>query len=612
MKATAMDPGERTMDVYERLPGYSLPPLVPFIPPTTDALVTGFRARPNFATRWLIRTIGPLTGAQRFFRRLAGPEQEHYLRRIHSRLLIHPLLNAATVALDDDPRCRDAIMRSTTLIAATREFYLEMKSGRLAPDRVKEQPCEMGQFPNLFATSLLPQERSVRLFKSARSSRIAVLAGGRTFLLELGDDRWSPAEIASRLRVILDTVGSNPAAQTGVGLIASASARWQEKLFPEIEARPENAESLAALRHTFLTLSLDHDASPRSAAEAARLAHSGNPGNRWMRSTFNLVVFGNGRAAAICSFSGYLDGNTMGRASSEIQTRGLRQPCPKLESAVPATAPRDMELRWNLEPEWLRTAASDVAEIQDSHESTFELENAGTRYFTDRQLKPVPAFTIAMQLALKRLTGKMGLSQFLGMSMYRCLGVKTTNVTTPETERFIAALLADGSDRSALAAQLDAAIESQIQQCRRARSELGFNTALGLFFSSRSRAQAWWLGVLMRLLRQVGSAAHFGQMEVIVSHINIYPGVRLIGRPGIRLPRGPLALHYQLFPNVAVLTVMPNADGKLTSAAFISALRQAVEEIGEIARPVIDRRPVEGRTATPAPPPHEPRKVAVV
>ena len=106
-------------------------------------------------------------------------------------------------------------------------------------------------------------------------------------------------------------------------IITSVSDRTQAKLFSQIRGHRINEQSLEIMKHTFLVLCLDLDSRPANAQEIAQFSHIGNLNNRWWHSSLQLVVFGNSQAAAIGSFSAYIDGNVMMRGISKISTKGF-------------------------------------------------------------------------------------------------------------------------------------------------------------------------------------------------------------------------------------------------------------------------------------------------
>ena len=61
--------------------------------------------------------------------------------------------------------------------------------------------------------------------------------------------------------------------------------------------------------------------------------------------------------------------------------------------------------------------------------------------------------------------------------------------------------------------------------------------------------------------------------DVLVSHPEIYPGVPIVGRPGIRLPYvNCFGLHYQMMADKTVITMMPGTRWSIPNEELIEVL----------------------------------------
>ncbi|MCC6857356.1 MAG: choline/carnitine O-acyltransferase [Bryobacterales bacterium] len=578
-----MTPGERSTDLYEQISSYPKPPLVPL--PTFDDFSAwqrvGFVDRP--LTRLVLKAYYRAAGLTAFQRRL--PEElEDLLRHTNTRgpALFAPVISASLV-LKDDPRITDPLRRAATLVLAVRDLHDDVMSGRLEPDCYRGQVLEMGQYPNLFSTSTIVENKRARVFKSTVVSRIAVLCGGRFFIVEIGEkDRMSAEELAAVLEGIAQSGAS--AAPLSPGILTCATHVRQVRAFHRLGLNPVNAESLEAMRHTLATLCLDLESAPGSDAEAARLAQAGNPRNRWFQSSLQLVVFGNARGCAICNFSAFLDGNTMMRGTAEIQRRAATWPLagapPENGPAAPAP-PR--ELQWEVPPRFLQDAERDFQSVFDGQQATFAIPEFGRRFFSEHAADPVPAFILALQMTGKRLTGRAPqVWQFLSMSRYRCMDLSTAMVTTPEVLRFIESL--ESAPAGELGQLLRQALHSQVEECRRARRCLPVEVLLSLYLRSVKSPLAGLYVTFLQLLAAGGlrllGLAGAPRREVIVSHPEIYPEVPLVGRPGVRLPYVKyFGLHYQIFDDRIVLTMMPGVRWPVPNGELVAALTESLERL---------------------------------
>ncbi|MFN2169493.1 MAG: choline/carnitine O-acyltransferase, partial [Anaerolineae bacterium] len=332
------------------------------------------------------------------------------------------------------------------------------------------------------------------------------------------------------------------------------------------------------------TVCLDLDGRPERPDEAALQAHAGNPDNRWYHASLQLVVFGNARAACICNFTTYLDGNTMMRGGAEIQRRGAAWELDGPDAVAGAEMAPARQLIWQIPPQARERARMDVDSVRDNQQATFQIDGYGQKRFQELGLPPVPGFLLALQLASNRLVdGSAQISQFLTMSRYRCMDLTTAMISTPEVMRF-ADYLAQGHIDGAQARTLaEEAIAAQVQAQRRARQFLPLPTAISLFARSRSGLgqilREGLMSLRARALVRSGTVREI-RREVLVSHPEIYPEIPVVGRPGVRLPYVKYyGLHYQMFPDHTVITMMPGMAWEVPNAGFVEELLSSLEEL---------------------------------
>jgi len=582
---------ERTADIYERIAAYPRPPLAP-LPPLDEIDILGhFGVKDTLLGRAVVKTGMRLAGFNRFYKDL--PQNlETLMRRSNLRGAgLFSLVNSATLALADDPRQPDALDRAVSLILAARELYVDLSTGKLPPDRYRDQVLEMGQYPNLFSTALTVEGRVARLFKSKKRSQLAVLVGGRIYLLEIGEPEQDlePAALREALERIVQSArekGFLPV-DRGVGVLTSAKHTTQLRVFGQLQQDPTNREALRAIRHSFVTLCLDLDDEPDSVVEAARLAQSQNLHNRWQHASLQFVVFGNGKACTLCNFNAYVDGNPMMRGSAELQRRAARMP---LASASQATGhlPEAVELEWHVPDKLIDLALRDVEWVRDSQQATFEIPGVGKKNFENSGVAPVSGFVLAVQTAAKELIGDhASVLQYLTMSKYCCMGLANADATTPEAKRFVDTFLAGATDREQALQLLREADASQRQAYRQARRYLPFSDVLSLFMSTRKGLGRAYVTALLGLsmfgLRLLGQIDR-KDVEIVLSHPEIFPEVPVVGRPGIRLPYVRyFGLHYQILDDKTVVTYMPSVGWKVPNKELHEKLSRAFEEIAALA-----------------------------
>ncbi len=588
MDPVSLQPNERTRDLYEQIAAYAKPPLVPL--PSLDDTETleQYGISGGRLARSIVRAAGLVTGFSSFLKR-PPEETEQFLRRVNLRgvALFAPVVSASLV-LRNDPRDLDPLTRAAMLVRAALDLHDDIRSGRLEPDRHRGQMLEMGQYPNLFGTSLIIESGVPRVFKSARADRIAVVVGSRFYVVALGDSpkTVSVEDIRSTLAELIERVRGDVSDKRAVspGILTCGSDRTQRVVFSELTTECTNRESLVAMRHTLFALCLDFEDSPTSMAESLRLVHSGNRANRWFHASLQIVVFRNSVAGFICAFSAYLDGNVMIRAGAECQRRAETLPAPIGGLALASRRLPVRELEWSIDEAALRLAEIDIERVQDDQTATFTI-GIGRRELGYPDSSPVPAFVVALQLALSRLLPeRTSITQFLSMSRYRCMDLVTGEVATSETERFVKYVEEERcGDLEAARRILKAAIESQTVAYRRARRQLPLDEAATLYLATRSKLQRRVILAVstttLVTLRRLRLQRRRGR-QVILSHPRIEPEVLLLGRPGVRLPYVKhFGLHYQIHEHDIVLTVMPSLSWTVPNRGLIAELKRGLDTV---------------------------------
>ncbi|MEK7785154.1 MAG: choline/carnitine O-acyltransferase, partial [Chloroflexota bacterium] len=427
-----------------------------------------------------------------------------------------------------------------------------------------------------------------RIFKSANFSQITVVVARRFYLLKIGDlgPETTIEQLEEALTGLVQAAQHNrlQADEPAPGILTCADHATQCKAFRQLQKIGINVESLSAIRHSLLTLCLDLDSNPASYAEAAYLAHSGNCANRWHHSSLQLVVFGNAKACAICSFSAYLDGNTMMRAAAEIQKRAAARPLSNGLSRNAACLTPAVELRWQISGDLIRRARQDLQTVLDNQQATFEIEGLGQSFFAAHAVEPIPAFVVALAMTTKQLTGRaVGIVQFLAASKYRCLGLAVASVSTPEVKRFVDYLDGDDAQHAQTAALLREAIISQERECRKVRQRLPLAEIIALFVLSKKGVSRLYVTLVVALafalLRLFGLYRPV-ENEVAVSHPVICPEAPVVGRPGARLPyQKYFGLHYQILEDRIIVTVMPSVRWMIPNVELIAVLSENLKRI---------------------------------
>lgn len=577
---------ERTQDVFERVPNTPDAPS-PSLPAVSDLedLERHGLVRLTPASRRLLRAALRAAGYTKFHETLEV-EAERLLRSTNMRAdkLFGPAYSA-TIALADDPRPLSALERAASLVVGAVHLCEDVMSGALTPDHHQGEPLEMGQYPNLFSTSMWIEGGRSRLFKSRRFDQIGVVVGRRIFVMPLGDlAALRAGDVLRGLERIVEEARSAPAIadHDAPGALSSGASRTLSAAFSRMRTERTNERSLLELRDCMFVLALDLDRAPATVADVALQTHVGNVANRWYLASLQLVVFGNARAGGICAFPAYLDGNVMMRAGAEIQRRARVVDLTPATSGTRLAPPR--QLTWRLRATDVRRAWRDVETIRDRQPATFESRVVGRDFFAERRLDAVACFVLALARALVRCEGELpDIVQLVTVSKYRCVPVGGAVVSTAEVRAVVAAL-SSGEPRARLRELIASALASQRRECRVERSRLSLRWTVEAFLRTRrglARARSTCAlavaGAGLTALRAIPRA------RVILSHPEIASEVPMLGRPGVRLPYvSRFGLHYQMFQDRIMMTFMPGTGWSTSNARFVEALEAALAELVEL------------------------------
>ncbi len=578
---------ERTQDIYEIISGYPKPPVIPL--ETTQQLYKkqafGLSVKP-FINR-VVKALLAIAGFNKFISYL--PDNiENLLRHINLRgpALFAPVVSAA-LAITDDPRHPTPADRATALVLAAYSLHKDIHSAQLPPDEYKGQILEMGQYPNLFSTNIIIENKKPRLYKTNSTSQIAVYYAEQIYIVTIDDP--NAKEIEVRLRDTFNEIIKNQSnvksdkLPASAGILTSASDRTQIRAFTVMHNNKINQASLEKLRHCFLTVCFDLDEKPASYSNSALKTQSSNFANRWNHTSIQIVIYNNSKTCLLCNFSTYIAGNTMVRAAAELQKRALQVTIPK--ETMPSGNPLPLlRLKWEIPQIFIQQAKKDIQSILDTQQAIFTIENTGRTFFESRSIRAIPVFIIALQMAVKQLTGEYSrISQFLSMSKFCCMDLATAMISTPEVLHFVDLFIYRKEDTEKLIPILKEAIVSQTREEHKARERISFSTMFPLFKYSikgkRRIINSLLLKIIMLFLYKSGSLRTL-RREIIVSHPAISPEVQVLGRPGVRIPyASKFGLHYQIFEEKIIISMMPGLKWNIPNIVLIKSVEDNIEKI---------------------------------
>jgi hypothetical protein len=505
--------------------------------------------------------------------------------------LYSPVISA-TIALCSDSRNLSAVERAAMLICGTIELKNDLFSGKLSPDFDKGRPLEMGQYPNLFATSQIVESKKARLYKSDLKDQITVISNGNFYILDLTNIDCAKdlnIVIYNLKEIVFDSKTNNAAGFLSPGVITAANNPVQIRIFNKLIKKEVNRSSLRLLRESLFTVCLDIDSYPETYEEAAKIAHSENQFNRWFHSSLQLVVFGNSKAGIIINFSANIGGNNMMRAASEIYKRSQLYKNHSHSRTDKIEPVRFKKLLWEIDKEQIKNAEISLNKIKDhdNDSATFNIEQIGIRNFPNYEKQIVPIFVLALHSASKIfINHHPGIIQFLTTSRYRYMDLTRPNVTTDEAMDFIDYIGRESFDVEQAKEKLSAALESQLRKMRESRRQITINEQISYFIMTRKGLSKIYNNILhwiRIILLWLTGFFKLNKTEIIISHPQIFKEAPIIGRPGIRIPYAKyFGLHYQIMEGNITVTMMPGINWMISNEKFIRELENQLKKIEKI------------------------------
>lgn len=191
---------------------------------------------------------------------------------------------------------------------------------------------------------------------------------------------------------------------------------------------------------------------------------------------------------------------------------------------------------------------------------------------------------VALAMAAKKFTGKTPtITQFLTMSRFRYTDMVTANIVTPEVSECLRLYEQPVFDPLMVKEQLVNAERSQGVVTRQVRKHLSLMMIIPLYIRTlsgwRLQLSDFLYNITMLKLQLLGLLRN-QEREILVSHPEIYPETPYVGRPGVRIPYARyFGLHYQIFDERTVLTIMPGMRWRVPNQALFDEIRLSLEKI---------------------------------
>jgi hypothetical protein len=576
-------PESRTEDlIYERHSAYT----EPVDPPPVESPE---HYRRSLAEEYGVSPIlaGPfalLSGLDETVKRFRNDPKafEKALRTINTREPLYSFRSlSATSVLRNEDRQTTAIERAARLVTAAYEFYQEIKNGTAKQDAFGNRPMEMGQYGNLFGTCIHPSRATLDIYKTKQDSYIAVFYQGAAYRVDVADGSGpkSTEEILAALKGIVEN-RHKPHEPYPIGVLSGGNAWRRTRNMLALRRHEANRDSLSVLSDALFTLSLDLHLKPATYADTAFAIHSGNLGNRWFFASTQLVVFGNGNAGAVFSFSCTLDGNTMARFGSELYQRAQAIEISPQRKAI---APTVTELQWHVSPKaWRETHAEDAREI--CHQPVYyEIPDMGDDFFRSQDFRPDGIFNVAVLWASAELMGYTPnipgrrriprILEHVSLAVHSGMGLNMASIGTPEARQFIDAVIS-GSDDNKTRELLLKALDAHKARIHEARTVTDTMPLVMLTANMTGILHKPFAFALMKM------ALDF---DIITSQPMLLDGVEFVSRAGACLPYlSCLGLHYNILRGRITMTLMPSTKQKFAAQAFGPKVEENLRRIARI------------------------------
>ena len=237
------------------------------------------------------------------------------------------------------------------------------------------------------------------------------------------------------------------------------------------------------------------------------------------------------------------------------------------------------ELNWQIADAAIERARKNIEPVIDNQQATFVIDGIGKTLFRQYGLQPVPVFMLAIDMAVRKHTGKHGaISQYLSMSKYRCMNLANANSTTAEVKRFTEFTEQENFNTTEAFALMKEAVKSQIDAYRSARKYLSMSNMISLFLNSKKGfakvAVSLLLGLVIFKLKIFGLYKSEAP-EIPASHPDIFPEVPVVGRPGIKLPYiRYFGFHYQIMDDKTIITYMPSTRWRVSNKELTETIKE--------------------------------------
>lgn len=486
-----------------------------------------------------------------------------------------PLLDTSWACLLESlPTPLDREIAATGLVFAALRARQQIVGGTWAPDEENGEPLDNGAYDRFFGFSVAPDTRKSLAIRQAYSRHIIVAVAGRFFRVEMVV-RGKAIARAALLAALRGCVAQANRTPCGLGGLSAAGAADLYEGYRELCAVQDNLSSLRMLADSILVLCLD-DTSPDSDVDVGYELQSGRHDNRWHLHATQLVVFRNSRAGIV--------GNTA------IGLFG--QPALRLASAIAAEWPVLCKFKGTdagpapIFPLLWQVRSSRRRSVEQFCESLYEKspDNILSLPFSSRDAQALgigknTAFFLLLHAAFaEHLDGSPPGAVFQLVSERHLQGgsVGDNRVTRPSMLEFAGMLRAS----------------ARPEQLRRVAQQAEVDYRRGVFDAKMRHTQRYilhdeanqrlprrWFSLVSR-----GLTAMRAERELLrVSQLTLPPGVRLIGRFGVRAGVPTSIWGHPFFrPDSTLFVATQGTQAPLSRAEFRARFTEKTELLRRI------------------------------
>ncbi|KAI5841807.1 Choline/Carnitine o-acyltransferase-domain-containing protein [Morchella snyderi] len=349
--------------------------------------------------------------------------------------------------LEDDPTParNNQVTRAASLVVSALSFVRALRKEELPPDKARNTPLCMYQYPRIFSTARIPTENGCEMHSDPSARHIVIMCRSQFYWFDVLDDNsdliMTEKDVAQNLQAIVEdaeTIPIQEAAKNALGVLSTENRRIWAHLRDVLTTDANNVECLRIVDTAIFVLCLD-STSPKSGSELSmnmlcgsnvveKGVQIGTCTNRWY-DKLQIIVCKNGTAGINFEHTG-VDGHTVLRMASDVYTdtilrfaRTINGNAPSLwASTSPDPSKRDPasfgdvcitphRLEWTMVPEVsfaLRFAETRLADlIQQNEFEVLEFEGYGKNFITSMGFSPDAFVQMAFQAAYYGLYGRV-------------------------------------------------------------------------------------------------------------------------------------------------------------------------------------------------------------